>query len=90
MSVDDAVRDNGDRAIDKIVLQTRTEAESVIFGLKDMLSKYNIATVADLYDLIGLNSTFQDNKIGWTTLDGTTIKRTRSGYTLNLPTPKPI
>jgi hypothetical protein len=75
---------------DEIVLDQRTEAEEVIDRLFDLVSRYDTATVADLYELVGLASTHTDHKWGWTDLHGAGVSRIRGGYLLDLPDPEPI
>jgi len=70
---------------DEIVLETRGEAETVLSHLVDLTIDYNQATVADLYDLVGITSNFTDNKYGWTDLGGAGVTRVRGGYLLDLP-----
>lgn len=76
---------------DEIVLNTRSEAEEVIERLFDLTSKYEAATVADLYELVGLEASHTDNKWGWTDLRGAHASRVRSGgYLLDLPDPEEL
>ena len=77
---------------DEIVLQSRSEAEDVIDRLFDLVSRYDSATVADLYELVGLKSAHTDHKWGWTDVRGTTVSRLRGGegYLLDLPEPRPL
>lgn len=75
---------------DEIILDERTEAEEVINRLYDLVSQYDAATVADLYDLVGLSSTHIDQKWGWTDLHGAGVSRVRGWYLLDLPEPEPI
>jgi hypothetical protein len=75
---------------DEILLATRPEAEEVIDRLFDLLNRYEQATVRDLYDLVGINASFTDEKYGWTDLQNATVERTREGYLLNLPKPEPL
>jgi len=75
---------------DEIVLDQRVEAEEVIDRLYDVVSRYESATVADLYDLVGLPSTHTDHKWGWTDLRGAGVSRIRDGYLLDLPDPEPL
>jgi hypothetical protein len=75
---------------DEIVLDQRSEAEEVIDRLFDLVSRYESATVADLYELVGLASTHIDNKWGWTDLTGSGVSRVRGGYLLDLPEPEPL
>lgn len=75
---------------DDIVLDERAEAEEVIDRLFDLVSRYEAATVADLYELVGLGGTHTDNKWGWTDLTGAGVTRVRGGYLLDLPEPEPL
>jgi hypothetical protein len=75
---------------DGIVLESRAEAEEVIDQLFDVVSRYETATVADLYELVGLAPSHTDNKWGWTDIRGAGVSRSRDGYLLDLPDPIPI
>jgi hypothetical protein len=75
---------------DDIVLDDRSEAEEVIDRLFDLVSRYETASVADLYELVGLASDHTDNKWGWTDLSGAGVSRIRGGYLLDLPDPEPL
>jgi|SRR5580765_333726 hypothetical protein len=75
---------------DEIVLDQRTEAEEVIDRMFDLVSRYESASVADLYELVGLASAHTDNKWGWTDLSGAGVTRIRGGYLLDLPEPEPL
>lgn len=74
----------------EIVLTSRAEAEEVIDRLYDLIGKYEVATVADLYDLVGLDSTHADYKWGWSDIRGAGVARVRSGFLLDLPDPEPL
>jgi hypothetical protein len=75
---------------DEIILDSRTEAEEVIDRLFDLVSRYETASVADLYELVGISSTHTDHKWGWTDVRGAGVSRVRDGYLLDLPEPHPI
>jgi hypothetical protein len=78
-------------AFDEIVIPSRQEAEEVLDRLFDLISKYDTATVADLYELTGLASSHIDHKWGWTALRGASVNRVRGGgYLLNLPEPESL
>lgn len=74
----------------EIILGTRVEAEEVIDRLFDLLSKYDNASVADLYELVGITANFTDEKWGWTDLRGASVAKVRNGYLLDLPRPEPL
>ncbi len=75
---------------DEIILATRVEADEVLDRLYDLVSKYESATVADLYDLVGVSGSYTDDKWGWVDLRGAGIARVRNGYLLDLPKPEPL
>ena len=75
---------------DDIIIATRAEAEDVLERLRDLINSYQVATVADLYDLVGLTGEFTDNKWGWTDLRSASIRVIRGGYLLDLPRTDPI
>jgi len=70
---------------DDIVLTTRGEAEEVLSHLVDLTIDYGMASVADLYDLVGITSNFTDNKFGWADLNSASVQRVRKGYMIHLP-----
>jgi len=77
---------------DEIILASRPEAEEVIEKLNLVIDKYRVASLADLYHMVGVSDTPQDNKWGWTEAlhSRDIIVRTRGGYLLDLPKPEPL
>jgi hypothetical protein len=75
---------------DEIILATRAEAEEVVSRLFDIVAKYEAATVADLYELVGVAAKFTDDKWGWTDIRGAGVTRVRNGYLLDLPRPESL
>ena len=75
---------------DDIIIESRGEAEEVLTRMDELIETYRIASVADLYDLLGVSSDYTDNKYGWTNLRNAEVIRVRDGYRLKLPKPLPI
>lgn len=73
-----------------IVLETRGDAEAVLMALEDMINQYDIASVADLYDLVGIVGSYTDNKYGWTSVRSARIERVRDGYVIRMPKALPL
>ena len=73
-----------------INLETRGEAEDVLATMDDLIERYGVVRVADLYDMIDVTGEFTDNNYGWTNLRNASVVRTRDGYTLKLPKAMPI
>jgi hypothetical protein len=68
-----------------IILSSRPEAELVLERLIDILEKYEVASLADLYDLVGLPTSHVDNKWGWVNLSGVSVLQVRDGFIIDLP-----
>ena len=74
----------------KVILETRAEAEDVIARLDELVDLYGMASVADLYDLVGISGQYTDNKYGWTDVRNASHVRVRDGYLLKLPKARPL
>lgn len=70
---------------DHLILASRQEAEDVLQGMLDIIDKYEDASLADLYSLVGLPVSPINHKWGWTNLVHTEIRQTREGFLLDLP-----
>ena len=70
---------------DDIVLDSRTEAEEVLVRMQEIIDTYQVVSVADLYDLVGIRGSFTDNKYGWTNIRNASVEHVRDGYMLKLP-----
>ena len=78
-------------SVDDIVYDSRGDADEVMASLLELISRYGAATVADLYDLVGMTAEHTDNRYGWESLGSARIVSVRGGgYALNLPVPKSI
>lgn len=80
-----SLRNRSRHNFDDVILDSRGEAEEVLSHLVDLTEDYGMASVADLYDLVGMISNFTDNKYGWTNLSNATVTRVRDGYLIDLP-----
>ena len=76
--------------IDDIVLESRAEAEEVLDRLDEMIEEFGMASVLNLYDLIGVTAPFTADKYGWTDIRNATAVRVRDGYLLKLPRVMPL
>lgn len=71
--------------LNDIILVSREEAELVLERLVDIIDKYDVVSVADLHDLVGLPTNYVDNKWGWVNLAHVDVRQTRQGWMLDLP-----
>lgn len=76
--------------VDDIILETRGEAEDVLYQMDELIDRYGIVSVADLYDMVGVTGNYTDNKYGWTSIRNAKPVRVRGGYTLRLPKAMPL
>lgn len=94
-------RDEGHRRVDSststrysfddIVVPTRGEAEEVISRMDELIESYGVVSVADFYDLVGINDTnYTNNKYGWTNITSAQPIRVSDGYKIKLPKALPI
>ena len=83
-------RRRNDLLIDDIVLESRAEAEEVLDRLDEMIEEFGMASVLNLYDVIGVTAAFTSDKYGWTDIRNATAVRVRDGYLLKLPSVMPL
>lgn len=72
----------------EVILDTRVEAEDVLDHLIELVEDYGMASVADLYQLVGERTEFTDNNYGWFDLKTAGVTRVSDGYLINLPPTK--
>lgn len=76
---------------DDIILDSRGEAEEVLRQMDAIIEEYDVASVADLYDLVGISRKFTDQRYGWDNLSDARVERLRDGgYILRMPRAKAI
>lgn len=75
---------------------SRVDAETVLDGLKKLLTEFNVATLLDLYDLVGIPTNFEDSRWGWDDLSSAVAivvedeATKKMQWTLSLPKMKRI
>lgn len=75
---------------DEIIFESRAEADAVRLQMLDVLDRYDVVTVADMYDMADLPQPYTSNKYGWTNIRSAEPIRVRDGWILKLPKPSPI
>lgn len=74
-----------------IVFETRGDAESILSMMKELIERYKVVTVADLYDLADISTdNYMSNKRGWIDLRNAEVVRIRDGYVIKLTKPMVI
>lgn len=75
---------------DDIIIENRGEAEDVLSRMDELIESYGLVSVADLYDLVGINGNYTDNKYGWFNIRTASVVRVRDGYMIKLPKAVPL
>lgn len=70
---------------DDIIFDNRGDAEEVLYRMEELLERFDVVSVADLFDMAGISCNYTDNKYGWTDLRSAHVERVRDGYVINLP-----
>lgn len=78
--------------LDNVVFASRTDATEVLDFMYEFLSQYNVVSVADFFELSGLEdmSDWTDNNWGWLELSGVKIASNKDGVTIKFPEPERI
>lgn len=69
----------------QIIFEKREEAEEVREQLLMAIKEYQVVTVDDFYNLVGITGNFMDEQWGWDNLSTATVRLTREGWLLELP-----
>lgn len=77
--------------LQKVVFRTREDAMNVLTTLLDCLDMYGSVSVKDYYGYSGMQSTYVDQRWGWTYIAPNTVISMRDGgYVIELSNPIPI
>ena len=75
-----------------LVFSNRGDAEMVKQQMGDVIGRYGVVTIADMYEMADPNLTapYTSHKYGWMEVSSAEAVRVRDGYILKLPRPVPI
>lgn len=73
-----------------IILPRKADAERVLEMMHELIDQYEVATVADMFELMGLASNHVDNKFGWYDLPYSKVEQVREGWLIVIPDAEPI
>lgn len=74
-----------------VVVPNRGAAEELLDQLDAVIDQYGTASVADMYDLLGVTHNYTDNNYGWTNIATAQPVRLRDGqYTIKMPKAMPL
>ena len=77
--------------LDDVEFESRRDAEAVYDQMREVIGRYGIVTVGDMYEMARLPQPYTSNKYGWMNIDNSEIVRLRGGgYVIKLPKAAPI
>lgn len=86
----DDYRAGGRFDFNDLVFETRGDAEMVRDQMDEMLDRFRVVTVLDMYDAAGVTAPYTADKYGWTDLHDAKIVPVRDGYVIKLPRAFPV
>lgn len=77
---------------EEIITETKEDAGEILDQMVDLIERFDVATVSDLYGMINKTPQYTDEKYGWTNTEirHAEIRRIRDGWLLDLPSPEYI
>lgn len=72
---------------DDVVFDRYDDAAEVLLRMRELVSRFDAVSVADLFDMTGHAGNYTDNKYGWTDLSDARVERISDGYIIRLPRP---
>lgn len=84
------VKSNNSFDYEDIVFTNRGEAEAAKQQMQDIVARYGMVTVNDLYEMTPLTAPYTSQKYGWMDVSNVEVIRVRDGYILKLPRAVPI
>lgn len=71
--------------LDELYVENARDGDIVLETLDGILEQYKVVTIADLKEIMSLDSVFTDNAFGWTDLSDAKVVRDRQGLRVSLP-----
>lgn len=79
------------RDYDDIIFDSRSEAESVLDLMQEVLETYDTVSLADMFEMADISCPATYNDYGWDDLSSArTVRVTGGGYMIKLPKVKPL
>lgn len=73
------------KTFEDVIVVSKSDADTVVERLTDIVDMYDVVSVADLQELLGLPSSHIDNKWGWTHLASIEVRQVREGWRISFP-----
>lgn len=68
--------------------ETKKEAEEFVSAAQKILTDYHMLSLADLYDMIGVESRYRDTLDVWSDVSNVKIRKDTDGYSVIFPVPE--
>lgn len=75
---------------DEVIIPDRGSAEHVLSVMCELIDQYEVVSVSDFHDLVGISAISTDNSWGWTNLSAAYVAPTRGGFVIKFPRPRAI
>lgn len=75
----------GKRTQEDIIVASKADGEQVIEAMTTIVDQYDVVSLADLNELLGLPSSPIENKWGWTNLTSLNLQQVREGWQISFP-----
>ena len=66
-------------------MASKSDADTVVENLVNVVDIYEVVSVADLNELLGLPTSHVDHKWGWTNLASIEVRQVRDGWLIAFP-----
>lgn len=80
------------QGVEEYIIEDRVGASNVLVSLTEHADRYGSVSVADYYDMIGVESVYTDNNYGWTleSISRSNIRPVRGGFVIVFAEPEVI
>lgn len=72
------------------VFDNRGDIEAVLNQMTDIIERYGVASIVDLYDSVGKTAPYTADNFGWKSMNGCESKLCSGGWRLSMTRPSPI
>lgn len=73
------------KSFDDVIVPTKDDADSVIDALIAIIDSYQVVTLAELHEILGMPTKHVDNKWGWSNLTAIEANQVREGWKITFP-----
>lgn len=71
--------------VKKVEFDSKEDAEKVLNAMIEIIPRYGSVLMSDLYDLVGLPTTYRDTRFGWDLLVNVKVGQVNEKWIINFP-----